>query len=133
MDESGPINISKKYPNLARTMDGISAFSANDTISFRFQENYDFIPSRTIISKRDDSIDIDQLRTLLLNQNSTATIFQRNLSAFKLIHVPSGDVYTLVLNKKFRVNKHVDETNMPIMIRNNPETTIKHNHVQVKF
>ena len=105
MEESGPINISKKYPNIARTMDGICAFSADDTISFRFKENYDFIPSCSIISKRDDNTDIGSLIDLLRRQNSLATIFQRSLKIFKLIHIPSGDMYTLIANKKFKVNK----------------------------
>ena len=104
MEESGPINISKKYPNIARTMDGICAFSADDTISFRFKDNYDFIPSCSIISKRDDNTDIQSLRELLLGQNSLATIFMRNLKIFKLVHIPSGDMYTLIANKKFKLN-----------------------------
>lgn len=75
MEESGPINISKKYPNIARTMDGICAFSDDDTISFRFKDNYDFIPSSSIISKRGDGADIEPLREHLKKQNSLATIF----------------------------------------------------------
>jgi hypothetical protein len=120
LEESGPINISKKYPNIARTMDGICAFSADDTVSFRFLDNFDFIPSSTIISKRDDQTDIDELRLLLLKLNSHATIFERNLKIFKLIHIPSGDIYTLILNKNYNVNQELDAENMPIIVKKNP-------------
>ena len=98
-------------------MDGICAFSENDTISFRFKDNYNFIPSCSIISKRDDNTEIEPLRELLLNQNSIATIFQRNLKIFKLIHVPSGEMYTLISNKKFKVSQGLSEENMPIVVR----------------
>ena len=40
-----------------------------------FKENYDFIPSCSIISKRDDNTDIGSLIDLLRRQNSLATIF----------------------------------------------------------
>jgi hypothetical protein len=45
MEESGPLNISKKYPNIARTMDGICAFTTERTISFRFEDSYQYVAS----------------------------------------------------------------------------------------
>lgn len=50
MEESGPLNISKKQPNIARTLDGICAFSPEDTISFRFEDSYQYVSSRNIIA-----------------------------------------------------------------------------------
>jgi hypothetical protein len=50
MEESGPLNISKKFPNIARTLDGICAFTPDRTISFRFEDSYQYVASKNIIA-----------------------------------------------------------------------------------
>jgi hypothetical protein len=150
MEESGPLNISKKQPNIARTLDGICAFSPEDTISFRFEDSYQYVSSRNIIAiskkidyawfnsdnKKKENDTRQDLREILQNQNSIATVYQRNFKNFLLMHVPSGDVYTLCQNKKYdpsNTDSSESDFNHPIIVKPSSYDKPEKTDVQVKF
>ena len=75
------------------------------------------------------------IRGLMRKQNSVATLYQRHFKNFLLMHVPSGDVYTLRYNKKYdhSNNDGASSFNQPIVVKpSNYDKPVK-SDVQIKF
>jgi hypothetical protein len=69
------------------------------------------------------------------NYNSIATIYQKVFKNFILMHVPSGDVYTLCLNKKYDPKNQDSNSsfNHPVIVKPSNYDKPRTSDVLIKF